>query len=86
MFAANEIAVLKAIYHNDFQDGCKGEETIGNQIWSDCIDCNEVSGKALSAVVASLSKKGAITADRQGKDACVSLTRLGYEAIMGEGA
>lgn len=82
----NELAVLRAILTNYFHDGLKGRETIGNLVWADCINDagkpSGVTGKSLSGVVSSLSRKGLIVAEG-GKDACVCLTTVGYEAAIG---
>lgn len=75
--------VLLAIYHSDFQDGCRGIDTIGNAVWSGYetgIFPKLVKGNhQYSAVMSSLVQKGYV--DVVGKD-CIALTQEGYDELF----
>lgn len=75
--------VLLAIYNSDFQDGCRGIDTIGNAVWAEYeagIFPKFVKGDhQYSAIVGSLVKKGYI--DEVGED-CIALTQEGYNELF----
>ena len=81
----NEQAVIKSIALNDYQNG---DPSYRSAVWANCLDSSPVkipSGRALSAIVASLSKKGIVGTADDGDDAIVWLTEMGaklaYELI-----
>jgi hypothetical protein len=87
-----EKAVLRAVYHNWFQNA-SGRETIENPIWSHLInDSAEPAefGLGLAGIVGSLCRKGLLASDRdrvvagklKQKDRCVWLTREGYHVAI----
>lgn len=73
----NEIAVLMAIYANNFHGDPDGP------IWADCINDSALpsglEGKALAAVCSNLAQKGLITTEGTGRDSTITLTPAGLE-------
>lgn len=84
---ASELLVLKAVFYNYFSpSNGRGLETdIDAQIWSDCINDSAkpsgIEGKALSALVSTLSQKGFLWSAGSGRDRCVGVSRAGYDTI-----
>lgn len=74
-----ELKALRGILQSEFHDGAKGDERIGIPVWS--WSCNPFSSaRTFGGVVASLIKKELIEQSGEGDDACLSLTRAGYDA------
>lgn len=75
-----EYRVLRAVITNQYHDG---QDPINNEIWVSEIDAarepSGISGKALSGVVSSLSKKGLVVTDGE----CISVTEAGFIAAQG---
>ena len=75
MLTTNEVRVLRALRTNFYGD--EGEYAT----WANCVnDANEPSGltgKTLSGVIASLSKKGLVDCEGAGRDATICLTDEG---------
>ena len=78
---SHEQEVLKAIAENEFQDFPGKEGIISHPVWSDCIYCG-VSGKALSGVISSLSKKGLMEVSH---DNTLWITKEGFQAYKERG-
>lgn len=72
-----EKEVLTGINNSDYGD------QLGDPIWSYSIDF--ASSKILSGVVSSLTKKGLVSSQDEGKDSTVWLTDLGIEICKEHG-
>ena len=73
--------VLLAIYHSDYQDGCRGIDTIGNLVWSEegTLWPKIAKGKQISAVISQLVQKGYV---EKGSKDTVALTQEGYNVLF----
>lgn len=47
----------------------------GVAIWTDCLqdECPHIAPRSLPGIISSLSRKGVVTCDGRGRDACVTL-------------
>jgi predicted MarR family transcription regulator len=68
-----EKQVLNGINNSDYGD------ELGDPIWQGSEECAISNTKAISGVYSSLSKKGLIGTQQDGKDSTVWLTKLGIE-------
>ena len=75
-----EADVLMAIYNSDYQDGCRGIDTIGHLVWSEngTLWPKIAEGLQISAIMSSLVKKGFV---EKGSDT-VAITQEGYNALF----
>ena len=76
----NERKALKGIYDSDFRDA---DHPVGRAVWTWSANPFE-SKRTFSGVVASLVKKGLVTADGEGDDACLTMTQAGWDLIKGD--
>jgi hypothetical protein len=76
-----EMQAIQGIIDSDFRDG---DHPVGKAVWT--WSANPFASKrTYSGAVSSLSKKGLITADGYGEDACVTLTQAGFDAFIANG-
>ena len=73
--------VLLAIYDSDYQDGCRGIDTIGNLVWSEegTLWPKLAKGKQISAIISQLVQKGYV---EKGSKDTVALTQEGYNELF----
>jgi DNA-binding MarR family transcriptional regulator len=82
-----ELAVLKSIINNDYQTfDIEDKNMINQPTWTFVCEDSGVKGKSLSGVISSLSKKGLVESDYDGKnvsDSTILITEAGYNALQG---
>jgi hypothetical protein len=81
---AMEQHCLQCIVDNEYQDGA-GEDVIDNPIWymqASDVDSKIIKVEQLSGVMSSLSKKGYVGIQKEGRDSTCWITKSGYDALM----
>ena len=76
-----EADVLMAIYNSDYQDGCRGIDTIGHLVWSEngTLWPKIAKGLQITAIISTLFKKGFV---EKGTEDTVAITQEGYNALF----
>ena len=76
----NERKMLLDVAHNEFCDW-DDDGPVGVWVWSDCVgDCFNATSKG--GIISSLTKKGALRqSGEKGREACVAITQLGWDAV-----
>lgn len=80
----NEYKVLRSLLTNDFGD--RGDGPTYAWAINDSDEPSGITGKSLSGVVASLSKKGLVKCEQWGDDGTVQITEAGITLARAGGA
>lgn len=78
----NERMALQGIVDSDYHDG---QHPVDNWVWSFSANPwnhDTKESRKFAGTLSSLLKKGLAKQDGEGKDACVTITQAGYDALQ----